>query len=124
MGVPTGKGSGSAGRTTVTARVDGRRLPVVDGKPTYPEQPGDYCGPVLGLTGDKPSVLFLKPNAYDEDAPRCARSIQHVVSPPHTFIEEPDGSLTITPSIGDRALGSNDSDAWHGFLECGKWRKV
>jgi hypothetical protein len=108
----------------VIEKVIGRRLPVVGGRPTYPEQPGDYCGPVYGLTGDKPCVLFLKPNARDEDAPRRARSVQHVVSPPHQFIEEPDGSLTISPSLGDRPSHGGDSDGWHGFLECGKWRKV
>lgn len=103
----------------------GRRLPMrSNGRPQYPLDPGDYCGPVLGYTADKEAVLFLKPNARDPQAPPRAHSVQHVTSPPHTFIEEPDGSLTITPSIGDTAGDSSESDGWHGYLECGNWRKV
>jgi hypothetical protein len=103
----------------------GRRLPVVDGKPTFPQEPGDYCGPVLGYTGDIPAVLFLKPNARDEDAPARARHVQHVISPPHTFTEHPDGTLTISPSISDTVRGgSGESDGWHGYLEHGEWRQV
>ena len=87
------------------------------------KQPGDYCGPILGYSGDRPSVFFLKPNARDPDAPRSARSWQYVVSPPHTFKEEPDGSLTITPSISDKR-GNSESDGWHGYLTKGEWHKV
>jgi hypothetical protein len=102
----------------------GRRLPVpTDGHPA-PEQPGDYCGPVVGFTGDLPAVFFLKPNARDPGAPKRARAIQHVVSPPHVFTEEPDGTLTITASIGDTAGPSSESDGWHGYLTKGEWRKV
>lgn len=85
-----------------------------------PEQPGDYFGPVMGYTADKPAVFFLKPNARDANAPPRARSVQHVVSPPHVFTEEADGTLTITASIGDTAHGS-ESDGWHGYLTKGKW---
>lgn len=102
----------------------GRRLPIVDGQLTYPERPGDYCGPIMGYTGDKPAVFFLKPNARDADAPPRARSIQHVVSPPHVFKEEPDGTLTISASLGDMAGPGSESDGWHGYLERGLWRKV
>jgi hypothetical protein len=99
----------------------GRRLPVtVDDPYPVPEIPGDYTGPVYGLTGDKPCVRFLKPNARYATAPRRARSVQHVVSPPHTFTEEPDGSLTISASISDRA-GPSESDGWHGYLIRGWW---
>jgi hypothetical protein len=28
------------------------------------EQPGDYCGPIRGFTGDKLACLFLLPNAH------------------------------------------------------------
>jgi hypothetical protein len=87
------------------------------------EFPGDYWGPVTGFTGDKPAVLFLKPNANDSDAPRRARIVQHVVSPPHVFKENEDGTLTITPSISDLA-DRGESDGWHGFLTCGEWVKV
>lgn len=110
----------------------GRRLPVVDGQPTFPALPGDYCGPVYGYTGDLPAVFFLKPNARDVDAPAIARSIQHVTSPPHTFRECPDGSLEIRNSIGDMhgsyyvdGVEHQGSDGWHGYLDEGHvWRKV
>ena len=114
----------------------GRRLPVVEiayaygnVKPRYrmtvPTEPGDYCGPLVGYTGDLPSVFFLKPNARDADAPRSARSIQHVTSPPHTFRECPDGSLEIRASIGETARGSSERDGWHGYLDEGHvWRQV
>ncbi len=89
-----------------------------------PKQPGDYMGPIVGYTGDLPAVFFLKPNAKDPDAPRRARAISHVVSPPHTFRECPDGSLEIRPSLSDFAAGGGDSDGWHGYLDEGHvWRK-
>jgi hypothetical protein len=101
--------------------VIGRRIPVpADGHPIV-EQPGDYCGPVYGFTGELPAVFFLKPNARDPDAPPRARSVQHVCSPPHTFTEEPDGTLTITASIGDTAGPDSGSDGWHGYLTKGEW---
>lgn len=122
----------------------GRRLPLVyRGHPDTPEaqrryeidewpsQPGDYVGPVYGYTGDVPAVFFLKPNARDPAAPRIARVIQHVVSPPHTFRECADGSLEIRASIGDmHSIGSigdmhgtdRVSDGWHGHLNEGhRW---
>jgi hypothetical protein len=112
-------------------RVNGRRLEVLadpeTGKPRLntPLEPGDYCGPILGYTGDLPAVFFLKPNARDEGAPPAARSVQHVCSPPHAFTEEPDGTLTIAPSISDRksATPGGPSDGWHGYLENGVWRE-
>jgi hypothetical protein len=118
--------------------VKGRRLEVkldpVTGRPNInlnmPRKPGDYTGPVHGYTGDKPAVFFLKPNARDEGVPSHARAIQHVVSPPHVFTEEPDGTLTITASISDmRAPGPDGvprgpSDGWHGHLTKGEWVKV
>ena len=89
------------------------------------EQPGDYFGPHIGLTGDLPAVFFLKPNARDPDAPPHARSVQHVCSPPHTFRECPDGILEIRPSIGATVRGGSESDGWHGYLDEGnEWRKV
>ena len=81
--------------------------------------PGDYCGPICGYTGDALSCFFLKPNARNEDAPPAARSIQHVDFPPHTFRECEDGSLEIRASIGDTAGKSTVSDGWHGFLNEG-----
>ena len=104
----------------------GRRLPVLeDGRMTVPEEPGDYCGPTSAYTGGLPAVFFLKPNARDDDAPPCARSVQHVTSPPHVFRECDDGSLEIRASIGDTARGRPESDGWHGFLDEGHvWRQV
>jgi len=102
----------------------GRRLPVVNDKITMPEQPGDYCGPVTGYTGDKPAVFFLKPHARNPETPPRGKSVQHVVSPPHVFTEEDDGTLTISASIADTAGASTESDGWHGFLERGIWRQV
>lgn len=101
----------------------GRRLPVVRGQHPTPELPGDYCGPVMGYTGHLPAVFFLKPNARDADAPRRARTVQYVISPPHIFTEEPDGTLTISASISDHAGPGSESDGWHGYLERGIWRK-
>ena len=102
----------------------GRRIPVPPNGafPTL-EQPGDYCGPLMGFTGDVPCVFFLKPNSRDADAPKRARGVQHVVSPPHVFTEEPDGTLTITASISDLAGPNSVSDGWHGWLSKGEWHK-
>ena len=85
----------------------GRRIPVPpNGAFPALEQPGDYCGPLMGFTGD---------------APKRARNVQHVVSPPHVFTEEPDGTLTITASISDLAGPNSVSDGWHGWLTKGEW---
>lgn len=104
----------------------GRRLPVLeDGCMTVPEDPGDYCGPTTSLTGGILAVFFLKPGARDEDALPVLRSLQHVTSPPHTFRECGDGSLEVRESIADHAVGSSESDGWHGYLDCGHvWRQV
>lgn len=103
----------------------GRRIPVPESNQNgiALERPGDYCGPVTGFTGDKPAVFFLKPNSRDPDAPKPARSHQHVCSPPHTFVEEADGTLTITPSISDRDIAGQNFDGWHGYLTKGEWVK-
>lgn len=106
----------------------GRRMPHHDY--TFPilERPGDYAGPVMGYTGDKPAVFFLKPNARDPDAPAAARAVQHVCSPPHVFRECDDGSLEIRESIGDRKANEKPGapgDGWHGYLDEGHvWRQV
>lgn len=98
----------------------GRRLPLG----TMPTEPGDYMGPVTNYTNGVPAVFFLKPNARDVDAPKRARRIQHVTSPPHSFRECADGSLEIRESISDMAGGGGESDGWHGYLDEGHvWRK-
>lgn len=83
-------------------------------------EPGDYCGPVKGYTGDRSAVFFYKPNAKDPGASATARIKQHVVSPPHVFTEEPDGTLTITASIGELFL-DGVGDGYHGYLTKGEW---
>ncbi len=84
---------------------------------------GDYCGPDDGrYSAGIPSVWFLLPIARDTDAKGGTRSVHRCASPPHVFIEEPNGSLTIRESIG--AYGWNDRAAgyvWHGFLTEGRW---
>jgi len=102
----------------------GKRLPIVDGQPTWPTNAGEYSGPCVNQVANPnlPTVFFLKPNARDVDAPRIARVVHHVCSPPHTFTEEADGSLTISPSLSDQH--GSQSDSWHGYLEKGEWRKV
>ena len=90
----------------------------------WPSAPGEYVGPVFGYTGDKPAVFFLKPNARDEGVTARARSVQHVVSPPHVFTEETDGTLTITASISDLAGADTVSDGWHGYLTRGEWHRA
>jgi hypothetical protein len=100
----------------------GRRLPLGE----WPKEPGDYVGPIVGYTGELPAVFFLKPNARDADAPKIARAIHHVTSPPHVFRECADGSLEIRQSLGDRhgEIAGEVSDGWHGFLDEGhEWRK-
>ena len=98
----------------------GRRIPVVD-PPIDPclmcTQAGDYYGPVMGWSGDKPAVFFLLPIARDEGIHGGARSLHHVVSPPHVFTEEPDGTLTIRESIG----AGPQPYYWHGYLTRGEW---
>jgi hypothetical protein len=96
----------------------GRRLPIVDGKPTWPTEP---VGPVMGYTGDKPAVFFLKPHARNEGTPPHGRAVQHVCLPPHSATEEEDGTLTIGDTRGD---GSEGSDGWHGYLTEGVWTLV
>lgn len=92
-------------------------------------RPGDYWyDPAGALTGGTPAVFFLKPNARDPDAPIPARSVQHVISPPHTFRECPDGSVEIRPSISNMLRGDStgqSDDGWHGYLDQGNiWRQV
>lgn len=91
------------------------------------EEPGDYFGPTAEYTGSVPAVHFLKPNARDDGVPLRATQIGHVCSPPHEFTENPDGTLTISPSISNLLAGDTDGhsdDGWHGYLENGNWRQV
>jgi hypothetical protein len=95
-------------------------------------EPGDYCGPLFGYTGDKEACFFLLPNA--DTARRAAQEpgsapwhsedhVHHVAFPPHTYRECPDGSLEIRASIGALGMASGDPYVWHGFLDEGHvWR--
>lgn len=97
--------------------MQGRRIPVTDPNDDpyhLVKQPGDYYGPVVGKSGDKPAVFFMPPEGEDE--PR----LHHVCSPPHKFFEQDDGTLTIRDSIG---CGPNGNYYWHGFLTNGNWEK-
>lgn len=109
-------------------RMIGRRIPVPasgDINEVLGDlEPGDYVGPYTGYNGPAAAVSFLKPNARDEDAPPAARSVQFVASPPHSFHEEPDGTLTIRASISDVKRGDGGSDGWHGYLTRGVWEQV
>ena len=99
----------------------GRRIPITDPKldPYFlVTEAGDYYGPVKGWTGDNPAVWFLLPIARDANIHGSARALHHVQSPPHTFTEESDGSLTIRASI---AAGGIKNLYWHGFLTKGVW---
>jgi len=106
----------------------GRRIPYSGEAHPFAllEQPGDYCGPVVGFTGDKPAVFFLLPIARDEGVNPAARSIHHVCSPPHVFRECDDGSLEIRESIGSHTtVDGEDVMLWHGYLDEGhEWRVV
>lgn len=92
------------------------------------ERPGDYYGPTTDYTGGAPAVFFLKPNARDGGAVPAARSVQHVCSPPHTFTDHLDGSLSIDPSISNLLRGDltgQSDDGWHGYLDEGhSWRQL
>lgn len=96
--------------------VKGRRLDVVlvDGKPDLnacmPHEPGDYVGPIVGYTGDKPALFYVLPNHPAGATPR------HITFPPHSCFEQADGSLTVTPSIEHTG-----EPYYHGYLTAGEW---
>ncbi len=100
--------------------MQGRRLPIEPGQdPTSVlEKPGDYCGPIVGWTADKPAVFFFLPLTEPVDGHPESVAMHAVCSPPHRFVEEPDGTLTIYDSIG---AGPSGNYYWHGYLDCGLW---
>lgn len=84
-----------------------------------PWEPGQYTGPVHGYTGDADAVFFHLPVPPDHpDA-----GVRHITNSPgrHTFTEEEDGTLTVSPSILAVRPGGG---GWHGYLERGVWREV
>lgn len=100
----------------------GRRIPYDPSSPdpyTKVTQAGDYYGPDRGeKSGGVPAVWFLLPIARDDGVTGPARSLHHICSPPHRFIEEPDGTLTARESIG---AGAGGPYYWHGYLTNGRW---
>lgn len=86
------------------------------------ERPGDYCGPIVGFTGDKPACFYIVPN---HTCPLV--HLSHVTFPPHSCRECPDGSLEIRASIGhqvDNRCKDGSARAWHGYLDEGHvWRE-
>jgi len=83
---------------------------IVEG-PNDLKNPGDYTLPMKGYTGELEASFFIKPNGAEG----------HVTFPPHEYIIEADGTLTISPSISDKRINSDYSDGWHGFLKNGIW---
>src|SRR5207253_4113705 len=90
--------------------MQGRRIPYDPASPDpYDKvtQAGDYYGPDKGeKSGGIPAVWFLLPIARDANVPPQARSLHHVQSPPHRFVEEDDGTLSIYESIGAGPSGN------------------
>lgn len=114
-------------RTIPARTVPARRIPVPQTQEERDQllntlQPGDYCGPITGYTADKPAVFYKLPVEFPEDIERSDLwGFAHVVSPPHVFTEQPDGSLEIRESIGHHHYELK----WHGYLDAGNiWREV
>ncbi len=85
-------------------------------------RPGDYCGPIDGNTGGKVAVFFRLPS--HDGLSTHVGGIRHVVSPPHVFTEQSDGSLEIRESLGCD-LRPGGGYMGHGFLDAGYvWREV
>jgi len=83
-------------------------------------EPGDYCGPIEGYSGSKPAVFFRLVTPDGDPV----GGVRHVVSPPHVFTEQPDGSLEIRESILTLEIGKS-GQPWHGYLDAGhRWREV
>lgn len=110
--------------------VIGRRVHHVNGNDPYHEltQPGDYCGPIRGYTGDLPAVFFIipEPIVFDGETDEEAfKQLAHVCQPPHVFRECPDGSLEIRESILCTWRWKGQEKSWHGYLdEDHSWRTV
>lgn len=99
--------------------MQGRRIQCVDYVDCYNllEKAGDYCGPVQH--DGQVYVWFKLPIADDPGVKEAAQGVRCVRSPPHRFIEEADGSLTIRESI--LSWGWERDELWHGFLTEGRW---
>lgn len=97
-----------------------RRIQPIDGKVPFDSMhPGDYCGPVMGYSDDRPAVFFVLPL---DGGSIGGGFLLHVCSPPHVFRECDDGSLEIRESI---ACSNAQGMYWHGYLDEGNiWRQV
>ena len=86
----------------------GRRVPWPEGAiPVEIEKllaAGDYCGPWLL----KSRPFYMIRNPFDGE-------VGVIESPPHQIVEEPDGALTVSPSI------QYPNGGWHGYLKRGEW---
>lgn len=99
-------------------------------------QPGDYCGPVMGYTGDRPAVFYKLPVDDPQIPMSVGITMAHICSPPHTFRECADGSLEIRNSIlhtyrywepfgAPHETQHQVTWQWHGYLDEGhEWRTV
>lgn len=103
--------------------MQGVRIPIPAGPPqfhtpqTVLRHAGEYYGPIVGLTGDMPAVFFIPPWVEVKQAQMPSpHQFGHVTSPPHTFIEESDGTLTIAEAVG--------SGLWQARLTKGVWYPV
>lgn len=65
---------------------------------------GSYC------KAESSGVWYARPPGFDGLANLSK----------HRVVENPDGTITVTPSI----LVTNHTGRWHGFLTNGLWRKV
>ena len=87
-------------------------------------EPGDYC--LRGTESEGAAVWFVLPDAvsaspFAEPYNQLNGRVRIPVGGETgwTMTEDPDGAITLNPSI---AIGS--PVYWHGYLEHGTWREV
>jgi hypothetical protein len=71
--------------------------------------------------------IFMKPGDYGKYQGRwyCITPEGHLGDiTNHTIIEHEDGTITVKPSILIKDYNIKNNIIWHGFLECGIWRKI
>jgi hypothetical protein len=77
---------------------------------------------------DSEGRLLLAEGDYGQDTRgawyvRCPGNSMGRIDETHEIAEHPDGTITVSPSIGISA-GPGRPWAYHGFLERGVWRSV
>jgi hypothetical protein len=102
------------------ATMPGDRVPCIGEYAT----PGDVPVKVHEMTpGQYALVLLTTPERHWEVWFRDPAGMAgRVREPIHTITPEPDGTVTVSPSILDS--NGEGGDRWHGFLEHGVWRTV